>query len=515
MDAAVSGASYRFGGFTLLPHEQRLLHEGREVPLGPRALDVLAVLVERSGQLVSKEALLDAVWRGLVVEEANLHVQVSHVRKAIGAGAIATVAGQGYRFVAPLDSSGPAPTRRLSVLVLPFVESGAAPGSEGFADAITDDLTIQLARMPGSYVVASQTARAYQREPFDLKAQAQALGVRYALHGRVERQGGLAETHTRLVDAVTGAVVWGEAFVVPGAEASGLRRAIVARLLNALTLELIKAEAARAREKPAAVPPDADDLMMQAGAAARTARSPQDFLSALAFLDRARELEPDRVAVLAYRARVLATLVSVWPGPDAQEQIATAERDITTALAHDASNAHAHCTLSRVRQLQLRIGAALTAVEQAIDLDPHFGEAVAWRGSLLVYDGQLEPAMASLRHALALAPRDPHRWGAFFWLGKAHLLSGRYEEAIPWLENSAAIVPFWATHAFLAAANAHLGRAAELQAALDALRCEGDLAARSRGLRLSSNPVYLRLRRDHYIAGLVKAGAIAEPSAQV
>lgn len=512
MDAAVTGARYRFGRFTLLPDEQRLLQDDREVAIGPRALEVLAVLVERAGQLVSKDVLLDAVWRGLVVEEANLHVQVSHLRKAIGSTAIATVPGHGYRFVAPLDS-GTAPTRRLSVLVLPFVESAALPGCEDFADAITDDLTIQLARMPGSYVVASQTARVYKREPFDVKAEAQALGVRYVLHGRLDRQGGSAETHTRLVDAATGAVIWGEAFSLPETSTPNLRRAIVARLLNALTLELIKAEAAIASARPASQAPDPDDLMMQAGAIARTARSPQDLLSALAVIDQARELQPHRVTVLAYRARVLATLLSTWPGPDVQARIAEAERDIVAALAHDASNAHAHCTLSRVRHLQMRIGAALTAVGQAIELDPNFAEAVAWRGSLLVFNGQLEPGMESIRQALALAPRDPHRWGAFFWLGKIHVLSGRYEEAIPWLENSAAIAPFWATQAFLAAANAHLGRSVEMQAALDALRCQGDLVTRSRGLRLSDNPLYLRLRREHYIGGLVKAGAIPDASA--
>lgn len=511
MDAAVSGARYRFGRFTLLPHEQRLLLDGQEVGLGPRALEVLAVLVERAGQLVSKDVLMDAVWRGLVVEEANVHVQVSHVRKAIGADAIATVPGQGYRFVLPLES-GAAPSRRLSILVLPFVESATLPDGEDFADAVTDDLTIQLARMPGSYVVAGQAARAYKREPFDLKAEAQALGVRYALHGRIDRQGGAAEAHTRLVDAQTGAVIWGEAFVLPEAPAPALRRAIVARVLNALTLELMKAESGRAHERPAS-PPNADDLLVRAGATARTARTPQDFLAALALVDQAREVEPQRLGLLAYRARILATLVSVWPGEDAQARIDEAERDITTALAHAASDAHAHCTLSRVRQLQLRIGAALTAVSQAIELDPDFAEAIAWQGALLVYNGQPQAAIAPLQHALAIAPRDPHRWGAYFWLGKAHLLMGRYEQAVPWLEKSAAIVPFWATHAFLAAANAHLGREAELQAALDALRREGDLARRSRGLRLSSNPVYLRLRHEHYTAGLVKAGVIGAPGA--
>lgn len=92
----------RFGGFELLPTERQLLHEGRPVPVGARAFDLLLALIERRDRLVSKNELLDLVWPGLVVEEANLPVQVSSLRKLIGAQAIATIPGRGYRFSAPI-----------------------------------------------------------------------------------------------------------------------------------------------------------------------------------------------------------------------------------------------------------------------------------------------------------------------------------------------------------------------------------------------------------------------------
>lgn len=105
-----------FGSFTLLPGEQRLLRDGTEVALGARAFGVLCALATRPGQVVSKDELLSIVWRARVVEEANLHTQVSLLRKAIGAGAIATVSGEGYRFVWPVvegdgePATGPAST---------------------------------------------------------------------------------------------------------------------------------------------------------------------------------------------------------------------------------------------------------------------------------------------------------------------------------------------------------------------------------------------------------------------
>ncbi len=93
---------FRFGDHRLLPGQQMLLRAGVEVPLTARAFAVLVALVERAGQLVGKDALMQRVWAGLVVEENNLAVQIGVLRKLLGADAIATVAGRGYRFALPL-----------------------------------------------------------------------------------------------------------------------------------------------------------------------------------------------------------------------------------------------------------------------------------------------------------------------------------------------------------------------------------------------------------------------------
>jgi DNA-binding winged helix-turn-helix (wHTH) protein/TolB-like protein/tetratricopeptide (TPR) repeat protein len=94
--------SYRFGQFELQPSERRLLAAGVPAVVGPRAFDVLVALVERAGHLVTKEELFSLVWPKLIVEDANLHVQVSALRKILGTAAIATVPGQGYRFTLEL-----------------------------------------------------------------------------------------------------------------------------------------------------------------------------------------------------------------------------------------------------------------------------------------------------------------------------------------------------------------------------------------------------------------------------
>jgi predicted ATPase/DNA-binding winged helix-turn-helix (wHTH) protein len=102
-------APFRFGRFEVQPDTRRLLDAGVPVVLGQRGFDLLLALVERRDRVVSKSELLDAVWPGLVVEENNLQVQVSALRKVLGPQAIATIPGRGYRFNAELDDpSGPA-----------------------------------------------------------------------------------------------------------------------------------------------------------------------------------------------------------------------------------------------------------------------------------------------------------------------------------------------------------------------------------------------------------------------
>jgi DNA-binding winged helix-turn-helix (wHTH) protein len=100
----------RFGRFELQPGERRLLADGRPVALGARAFDLLVALVARAGQLVSKNELLTLVWPGLVVEENNLQVQVSTLRKRLGPSAVATIPGRGYRFELELERVAGAPT---------------------------------------------------------------------------------------------------------------------------------------------------------------------------------------------------------------------------------------------------------------------------------------------------------------------------------------------------------------------------------------------------------------------
>jgi DNA-binding winged helix-turn-helix (wHTH) protein len=116
--ATPNGPEVAFGPFRLLPTRRLLLHGDRPVRLGSRALEILIALVERPGELVGKNELMARVWPRTFVEEGNLKVQVAGLRRALGdrRGSnryLATISGQGYRFVAPVVRTGePSPAPR-------------------------------------------------------------------------------------------------------------------------------------------------------------------------------------------------------------------------------------------------------------------------------------------------------------------------------------------------------------------------------------------------------------------
>jgi predicted ATPase/DNA-binding winged helix-turn-helix (wHTH) protein len=100
---------YRFGQVEIRPSERQLLVEGRPARLGARAFDVLLALIDHRDRVVTKNELFDLVWPGLVVEENNLHVQISTLRKVLGAQCVATIPGRGFRFTPQIEMSDSAP----------------------------------------------------------------------------------------------------------------------------------------------------------------------------------------------------------------------------------------------------------------------------------------------------------------------------------------------------------------------------------------------------------------------
>jgi DNA-binding winged helix-turn-helix (wHTH) protein len=168
-----------FGGHRIDVDRRELWQGGKRIALEPQVFDVLLYLIRNRDRVVSKDDLLAAVWDGRIVSESTLTSRINAVRKAVGDSGgsqhlIRTVPRKGVRFIGavreeerPAASSSTAP--RLSIVVLPFSNLSNDPDQEYFADGITDDLTTDLARIPGSFVIARSTAFTYKGQPIDVK----------------------------------------------------------------------------------------------------------------------------------------------------------------------------------------------------------------------------------------------------------------------------------------------------------------------------------------------------------
>src|ERR1700753_1840114 len=146
----MDGRAMSFGPYRLLAAQRLLLEGDKPVRLGGRAFDILAALVERAGEVVGKEELIARAWPQTFVEEANLKIQVSALRRALGDGQgdhryVATVVGRGYNFVAPIhreDAPRSLPSPPIAPVAshnLPF----ATTRMIGREDAVTALLTRQ------------------------------------------------------------------------------------------------------------------------------------------------------------------------------------------------------------------------------------------------------------------------------------------------------------------------------------------------------------------------------------
>src|SRR3984893_2144324 len=169
MDAPSSTESSLFEGFRLDQRAGVLFRRDERgvfapVAVGSRAIDILGVLVERPGDLVSRAEIMEAVWPGTAVEDSNLNVQVAALRRILDqnreqGSCIQTVPGRGYRFVALVTRAGPdaRPAPRLSIVVLPFANLNDDREQQYFADGIIEDLTTDLSRLADMFVISCKS----------------------------------------------------------------------------------------------------------------------------------------------------------------------------------------------------------------------------------------------------------------------------------------------------------------------------------------------------------------------
>jgi TolB-like protein/class 3 adenylate cyclase/predicted ATPase len=497
-----------FGRFRLDLARRELRRDETPVRLGSRALDILCVLAAAGGKVVSKDELMERVWAGVVVEEHNIHVHISALRKALaedgdGQRWIVTVPGRGYRLLgapeppaadnAAAQLSSPVPEQP-SLAVLPFLNLSGDPEQKYFADGMVEEITTALARIRWLSVVARNSSFAYKGQHVDVKRVGRELGVRYVLEGSVRKSGSRVRITCQLIDASTGAHLWADHFDGPLQDVFDLQDKIASSVAGVTEPALQEAEAARSTGRPT-TNLTAYDLYLRAHAMVWS--SARQIPEALGLLEQAIARDPHYGPALAWAAfccyRLLLDGRSDDPAADRLKGADFAQRALK--IAGDDPEVIVSAALAQ-SYFGEDIDAMVALVDRALALNPNFARGWHVGGVLRLFAGHPDLAIEHAETALHLSPRA--RVGTSLSLiGQAHFLARRFDEAVPKLLLAIQDDPtFPAPYRYLAACYAHMGRLAEAREIVRRLRAIGGVVIPdTRNLRNAEH-------RELYLSGL-------------
>lgn len=488
---------------------RRLAVGGEEVKIGARAFDVLDYLHANSERVVTKAELLEGVWADLNVEEGNLTVQISALRKVLGNRAIATVPGVGYKLALSAEAPAPQPGAlplpdKPSLAVLPFANLTGDPAKGYLVDGIVSDLIVTLSRIPSFFVIAASSTFALKGQSVDLADVGKRLGVRYILEGGIQQAGDRLRINTHLVEARTGHTIWSERFSGAKEDIFELQDEVTEHVAAALEPSVAFAESRRADAKPT-TDLDAYDLCLRATPRVYRMADRESFESGTALIERALALDPDYTEAksLLCRAHVMACAARFIGFPQARTIVPLAEALLAAPNTDAATLALAGHVIAYLDH-QFQRGVA--AVNRAVALNPNSSMNLIHSGWVHSYVGDGETSLAHFQRSIRLNPIDPRNPQIRSGTGFALIVAERLEEALVELEAAHAAAPFWATSFNgLIICYTALGRMAEAEKFRDLLLASAPDTTISGYLRDTphQNPVHqAHLKRAYRAVGI-------------
>lgn len=393
--------SFEFGPFRLDAQKSVLWRDGELVPLTPKALGLLAALVEHRGDVVSKEELLGRVWPDAAVEEANLSVTVSALRKVLdprpeGGSYIQTVPRRGYRFDAKVEA-GPGGDE-LGLAVLPFTCLGPET-DEHLGLALADALIGRLTEADGVRVRPTGAVAAYATDPKPPRDAAKALGVDAVVTGTLQRDGGRVRVSVQLIPLPAALRPWAHSFDTDWTDLFSVQDELADRIAQVLSLRVGRAPSP-ARPRPV---PEAYEAYLR-GRYFWARFDPAGLGKAFGYYGEAVRLDPSFAAPHAGLAdsHLFLGLGGVL---DPREAWALTEECAQRALALDPSFAEAHVSGAYARLFRdWDFAGTRLALDRATSLAPGQASVHLWRGLFLALAGDLAGAQAAVDRGRAIDP---------------------------------------------------------------------------------------------------------------
>ena len=320
---------------------------------------------------------------------------------------------------------------RLSIVVLPFANLSNDAEHQYFADGITEDLTTDLSRIAGMFVISRNTAFAYHGKRVDTKQIGRELGVRYVLEGSVRRSSSQVRVNAQLIDAETDAHLWADRFDSDTSDLFTLQNEITTRIANALQLELMLAEAGRCTEHC-----DVLDYVFRGRSVYLKPVTADSHAEAIGWYERALKVDPRSVEALSSLATSLAGRVLDGMTDTPTADVQRAEELVRSALAVSPHDPRAHFARGQLLRVQGRYEEAILEYEMVIALNRNWVLVIAALGWCKFLTGSIDEALLLHEQAIRVSPRDPGIGNWYDRIGRIHLLQSRTNEAIGWLEKA-------------------------------------------------------------------------------
>jgi adenylate cyclase len=428
---------------------------------------------------------------------------------AIIAIVLVVIGGTYYWFKERVPREEPASAERMafplpdkpSIAVLPFTNMSGDPAQDYFADGITEDLTTDLSRIFGLFVVARNSSFAYKGRSVDLRTVSQELGVRYVLEGSVRRVGDQIRINAQLIDGNSGGHLWAERFDGTMANVFALQDDVNRKIVAALEVSLTAADEKRLVQ-PETTSPEAYDLLLR-GFEQLNRFSRDSIAEARGLFTRAATLDPNYARAYANIAQTYAVEVNRNWAQDRERSTRLGLEFAEKALALDDSIPQIYLTRSTLYLSQRKHQAALEAAQRTIEMHPNYADGYASLAFIQSFSGQLEASLEYLDRSRKINPLST---GIYLEIeGRVLFLLERYADALSILEDAIQRNPAVdRIHLILAATYAELGRLDDASWSVEeALSINPDISLEKE--RRGANYMHAS-DLDHYIEALRKAG---------
>ena len=475
MPAEIDSRVYEFRGFRLEVAQRRLLRQGQPVPLKPKILDLLLYLVERHNQLVFKEDLMRDIWPDAIVEENNITVSMSILRKTLGEDPekrefIETVQRRGYRFLPEVKeitqqrkTTGGAVQSRPesafqevpidSIAVLPVQSESNDPNVEYLTDGITESIINTLSRIRQLRVLAYSTVSRYKGKDTDPQLVGGQLNVTVVLMIRVIRLGETLIIRGVLVKVSDGSQLWGEQYNRRPSDILEIQEEIARAIAESLKFKLTQQENIRLTEKPT---DNIEAFNLYLRGRYFWNRYDKDWvLKSIDAFKQAIAIDANYALAYCGLADAYFRLSNVHFPP--LEVLPKAKEAALRAMEIDENLAEAHSSLALISvYYDHDWHRAEKEFRQALELNPDLLSAHQRYGSYLTFMGRFEEAIRHYETALDL---DPFSLQTNMNLATTYYLRGEYDRAINHLTKTSELEPsYMPTHFVLACTYIQQGR---------------------------------------------------------